>query len=219
MKKNLIALFICISTLTLAQNVQIKYADKYKDIAIKQMNEYGIPASIVLGVAIHESGGGASKVARHLNNHFGFKGHNTSKKINSSYKGYSSVEESYTDFINTLKRKKEFSLLFDKYSDHDYKNWALGIHRNGYATSKTWAKQVIGLIERYKLYQYDNHLESGTKSVALEIANVKNSIYYYVKKGDTLSAIAKRNNTTVKALIEKNSLKTIDLSLKQKLKI
>lgn len=120
------------------------------------MQKHGLPASLILGVAIHESAAGKSKIARYLNNHFGVKGSNSSTEINSAYRDYPSVDSSYNHFVDILLNRKYFSVLFDKYDHYDYKNWALGIKRGGYASSRTWATQVIAIIKKYELFQYDN---------------------------------------------------------------
>lgn len=120
------------------------------------MQKHGLPASIILGVAIHESAAGKSKIARYLNNHFGVKGSNSNAEIKSSYRDYPSVDSSYSHFVSILLDRKHFSALFDKYDHNDYKNWALGIKRGGYASSRTWATQVIAIIKKYELFQYDN---------------------------------------------------------------
>jgi flagellum-specific peptidoglycan hydrolase FlgJ len=179
------------------------------------MNKYHVPASIILGVAIHESGSGTSKIARYLNNHFGIKGSNSSTKIRSSYKGFEAVEDSYLYFIDMLQSRSKFKILFDKYSDYDFKSWANGIQRGGYAASHTWASQVIGLIKHYKLYEYDNRPADYIEPIAA----VEVTINYNVKKGDTLGEISKKYDTTVKNLMIKNNLKSSILRVGQKLKI
>ncbi len=191
------------------------------------MQNNGLPASIILGVAIHESAAGKSKIARYLNNHFGVKGTNSSTEIKSAYRDYPSVDSSYAHFVSFLHSRKYFNVLFDKYDQYDYKNWALGIQRGGYASSRTWAAQVISIIKKYELFQYDNrpddYLET-TSSLAL-IPNKKSSIVtkkpkiYTVKNGDNLGAIAKKNHTTVSVLMQKNGLKSTALKLGQKLKL
>jgi len=119
------------------------------------MQNYGLPASVVLAVAIHESAAGTSKIARYLNNHFGIKGKNNSKEIQSAYQGYPSVDSSYLHFVTFLKSRRYFNVLFEKYNPYDYKAWALGIQRGGYAASRTWASQVINIIKKYELFKYD----------------------------------------------------------------
>lgn len=226
------------------QTAAAKYVESYKEAAIRIMNENGIPASIVLGIAIHESGSGTSKIARMLNNHFGFKGPNASKEIQSAYKGYDSVEASYADFVNLLKERSKFRPLFDKYSSFDYYGWARGIERAGYASSTTWGSQVLAIIKKYELYQYDNRpadyidsvsnaniqpqVEQTLRDSPRGSANPRNSqnanagtatVIYKVKAGDTLSEIAEQYHTTVKTILNNNALKTTHLSIGQKLKL
>ena len=221
----LLLLFICTSAAA-QQSTASKYIELYKDAAVRQMNKNGVPASIILGVAMHESGSGTSKIAKYLNNHFGMKGKNNSSQIKSAYKGYESTEESYEDFIGALKRRKKFSVLFDRFSDNDYMSWALGIERGGYAASKTWAKQVIAIIKKYQLYQYDNQNISYIKPIdakqeesALIVEEKPKTTVYKVKRGDTLLEIAKRFDTSVKVIKKKNNLRTANLKLGQKLEI
>jgi LysM repeat protein len=205
------------------QSAAARYIELYKEAAVRIMKENGIPASIVLGVAIHESGSGTSKIARVLNNHFGFKGHNQSKEIKSAYKGYDSVQASYADFAEMLKSRTKFSPLFDQYSSFDYYGWAKGIQRAGYASSRTWASQVLAIIRKYELYKFDdrpeNYVEPDPEPVAQTIKTTAAASVYKVRKGDTLLGIAKRYHTTVKALREKNELKSTNLSIGQKLKL
>src|SRR5690554_4343319 len=137
------------------KNTAEKYIEAHKERAIKIMEKYDIPASIILGVAIHESAFGNSRLAQYLNNHFGIKGKNSSTEIKSAYKGYDSVDESYMDFIRILQNRKQFNHLFDKYEKDDYRSWALGIAKGGYASSKTWSAQVIGIIRKYDLDKLD----------------------------------------------------------------
>lgn len=225
MKKIFTLLLICSGLSVTAQNRAHVYIEKYKDLAIKQMNEYGLPASVILGISLHESGSGTSKIARYLNNHFGMKGKNSSKEIRSAYRGYDSVEDSYQDFIGAMKRSKKFEVLFGKFSDYDYRNWVLGIQGGGYAASKTWGSQVLAIIKQYRLYEYDNRPEDYTEPAGYDtpIGPSKPTIagltIYKVKKGDTLSAIARRFGISLKNLMSKNSLSNSHLSIGQILKL
>lgn len=132
------------------------YIEEHKEVAQKLMQETGVPASVILAVAIHESAYGNSRIAKHLNNHFGIKGKNNSKKIKSAYKGYSSVIDSYQDFVNLLKRRKSTQSLFDQYAYKNFQAWVNGIARSGYSQTKSWKTHVLSTISRYKLDQYDN---------------------------------------------------------------
>ncbi len=190
------------------------------------MQKYGLPASIILGVAIHESAAGKSKIARYLNNHFGVKGANSSTEIRSSYRDYPSVDSSYTHFVSFLLSRKYFNILFEKYDSYDYKNWAYGIQRGGYASSRTWANQVVAIIKKYELFQYDNrpddYLEvASAATITTKKTSVvtKKSKVYVVKSGDNLSSIAKKTHTTVSVLMQKNGLKSSALKLGQKIKL
>ena len=222
MTKLLFVLLFGLQTFCFGQRAADKYIAQYHESAIKLMKRHEIPASVILGIAIHESASGNSKIAKHLNNHFGIKGSNTNKNINSSYKGYDFVEDSYLDFISMMKSRPKFKILFDKYSDYDYKNWIYGIQKGGYAASRTWAAQVISIIQRYKLYECDNRPSDDVEQVLQEIkpvSTILSSDFYKVKKGDNLGIIAKKFNITIKSLVNKNDLKSSTLQIGQKLKI
>ncbi|QNL50715.1 glucosaminidase domain-containing protein [Olivibacter sp. SDN3] len=205
-----------------AQNIAHAYIDNHKDWAISAMREFGIPASIILAVAMHESANGNSKVAVHLNNHFGIKGPNSNTQIKSAYKGYNSVKDSYDDFIAYLKNRKQLSTLFDRYPAYDYQSWAYGIMHGGYAGNKAWAAHIIALIKKHRLFELDDVPED---DIATEFELPKKAFsetpptIYVVKKGDTLGIIAKRHHTTVKNIIRKNSLVSDRLKIGQRIKI
>lgn len=200
------------------------YIEKYSSYAQSMMQEHKIPASIILAVAIHESASGTSKIARFLNNHFGIKGSNSNTEIQSSYKDYSTVKESYDHFLDFLKSRGSFSPLFEKYDQYDYRNWAKGIQRGGYARSRIWASQIIEIIKRNELFQYDNRPEDYAEPVIPEPKpSYRNSSEgtkkYIVKRGDNLSTIARDQGTTIKTLVKKNGLRSSALKPGQKLKI
>lgn len=230
MKKLVLVLLLCISTAAIGQTSKT-YVERYKDAAIKAMQVHGVPASIILGIAMHESGNGTSKIARYLNNHFGIKGRNNSTEIKSAYKGYNSVEECYADFIRILEKRSRFDFLFEHSTPYDYRTWVLAIQKGGYAESPTWGSKVLATIKKFRLYEFDE-LAGGkeTTSVASNIpasllAPDKNNsvggseIVYKVKKGDTLGAIAKKFKTTVKNIQKLNNLKGSLLHPGQKLKL
>lgn len=216
-KSLIICLFALFSGAVWAQSAAKKYIEAYNEAAIRTMNEYGIPASIVLGIAIHESASGNSKIAKYLNNHFGMKGSSGPKPIKSAYKGYEKVDDSYQDFAGLLKRR--FSSLFSKYPVDDYRGWVFGIQRGGYAASSTWASQVLGIIKTYKLYEYDSYRPSMVlypKSTH-ESAQSNQPMVYSVQKGDTLNNISKRFQISVEEIKKKNRLKTSMLEVGQQL--
>lgn len=223
MKKLLTLILLFLSLTVSAQTSASRYIEKHKDDAVELMKKHGVPASIILAVAMHESANGTSVIARHLNNHFGMKGKNSSKEIKSAYRGYESVESSYQDFISLLKNRRQFSPMFDKFTHYDYKNWVWGIQRGGYAASRTWGSQVMATIKKFKLYQFDERPD-GMPETVLANASVKessakpNGSTYKVKKGDTLGEISKRLGIPVRSLMKKNSLKSSNLSIGQRLK-
>ncbi|WP_428328246.1 glucosaminidase domain-containing protein [Mucilaginibacter sp.] len=145
------------------KNTPQSYIDQFKDDAIRIMHETGVPASIVLGVAMHESGCGNSQLAQNLNNQFGVKGgsgavyYHHKKKVHSSYKRYQSVFDSFQDFARIMTERREFSGLTEAFSHFDYAGWAHGIQKRGYASSHKWSAQVLGLIKKYQLYNFDEN--------------------------------------------------------------
>ena len=195
-----------------------EYIERYKDVAIAFMDEHGCPASIILAVAMHESAHGNSRIARYLNNHFGIKGKNNSTEIRSAYKGYDSVADSYRDFIDFLKRRKATRQLFDQYQANEYQQWARGIARAGYAQSSSWSARVIGMIQKYNLHEFDR-VDASTAPARRNSALVEQEEQetYVVKKGDTLSAIARKYDTTVKAIQQQNGLSGSRLQIGQQL--
>lgn len=149
MKKLILPLLLFASFVAQAQNTSQSYIDKYKDAAVSIMHDYGIPASITLAIAMHESASGNSKLARKSNNQFGMKNRH------SNYKTYDSVLASFDDFARMMSERKAFSRLADQLEPIDYKGWAKGIQRGGYASSSKWASQVLSLIKKFKLNTFD----------------------------------------------------------------
>ncbi len=168
MKK--ILLFACLLTSTFAASAQTNnasesYIDKFKSNAIRIMHESGVPASIILAIAMHESASGNSKLARTQNNHFGMKGkspvsYSGRKRVHSSYKQYDSASDSFQDFARIMTERKQFSHLAQSLTHYDYKSWVKGIQRSGYASSRAWGNQVLGLIRKYELHAYDEQPDS-----------------------------------------------------------
>lgn len=229
MKKLVCIVFLLFTYSAKAQSTAESYIENYKNAAIHIMEEHGIPASITLAIAIHESASGTSILAQKLNNHFGIKGaggsyyHKKKKKIKSAYKKYGTVGDAYEDFARLLIERKAFSHLAERLSHYDYKGWARGIQRGGYAQNRAWSSQIMQIIHKYQLYAYD-----GRPANDLELVPVNNAdpvevapivSIYRVKKGDNLSVIAKKFKTSAKALQNKNGLKSTHLKIGQKLKI
>lgn len=225
----LIILLLLMPFLGKAQDVN-EYIDNHLPIAKQLMREHNIPASVILGIAIHESAAGKSKVARYLNNHFGIKGKNSNKEIKSSFKDYETINDSFSHFIEYLNSKSVYNKLFTSLNTYDYNSWIRGIHRGGYAASKYWASQVINIIKKNQLYLYDEYPEGVSLANVEKIADsISKSAYlvnkkpvsnkiYTVKRNDNLNVIAKKLNTTVQQLKTKNNLKSTLLKPGQNLK-
>jgi flagellum-specific peptidoglycan hydrolase FlgJ len=167
MKKTLLItalLFSCFAAFA-QKNTSLSYIEKFKDNAISIMNETGIPASIILGVAMHESGCGNSNIARMLNNQFGVKGsghevyYKNKKEVRTPYKKYDSVLDSFNDFARIITQREQFSYLLETLTTQDYEKWVKGIQRGGYAGSKKWGAQVLAIIRKYQLNTLDEQPE------------------------------------------------------------
>jgi len=154
------------------KNTPQSYIEQFKADAIRIMHETGVPASIVLGVAMHESGCGNSKLAQHLNNQFGVKGgghvvyYSHKKKVSTAYKKYESVYDSFQDFARIMTERREFSGLAASLTHFDYPGWAHGIQRHGYASSHKWSAQVLDIIKKYSLYSFDENPDADSGKVA-----------------------------------------------------
>jgi len=226
MIRSLLLVWLCIITLTFSAKAQTtaEYIAQNVEYAQTLMREHKIPASVILAVAIHESASGTSKIARYLNNHFGIKGANSSTEIRSSYRDYPSVKESYDSFLEFLKSRSKLSPLFEKYDQFDYRSWARGIQRGGYARSRTWASQIIGIIRKNNLSQYDERPDDYVEPPAPVVSSTprsskKSRSTYTIKKGDSLNKIAKSRGTTAASIMKKNGLKGAALKPGQKLKL
>ncbi len=231
----------------------IAYVGTYKNIAIDKMEKYKIPASITLAQGILESGNGLSTLAKKSNNHFGIKCHSGWKgkkvyhdddKKGECFRKYDSAEGSFNDHSKFLTGRGRYEFLFDLRPD-DYKAWAKGLKKAGYATDRKYPKKLISFIETFELYKYDDLVldqkaykkflkdgdfdreeaydRSDAKVIAsndpepLENEITDDDVFVTVVKGDTLYSISKRNNITVDELKRINGLDSNELSIGMKL--
>lgn len=184
------------------------YIKKYCNIAMREMNDYGIPASITLAQGILESAAGTSRLAVQANNHFGIKCHNdwSGEKIyhdddknNECFRKYDRAEESFIDHSQFLKDRSRYSFLFEL-DKTDYKAWAKGLKQAGYATDPNYPKRLIELIERYDLHKYDKQsYTSKEENVATPVKqqvtkNESGLKHIYVQNGESYYTIAKKYN-------------------------
>ncbi|MDD2278412.1 MAG: glucosaminidase domain-containing protein [Bacteroidales bacterium] len=189
-----------------------EYIKLYKGMAVSQMEKYGVPASIILGQGLLESGSGNSTLAVKANNHFGIKCHKTwtgpriyhdDDAKGECFRKYRTPEKSFQDHSEFLRGARRYAFLFDL-DPTDYKGWAYGLKQAGYATDPQYPKKLIRIIEEYKLFALDSGIEisiqSPTKGMGEEIDPenfsidifkqrklfMKNRIkYIVVQKGDT----------------------------------
>jgi len=155
-----------------------EYIVKYQDIAIEEMKRTGIPASITMSQALLESNDGNSMLAKTANNHFGIKCHNwngPSVKHNDDrrkecFRKYSSPLESYKDHSDFLVKGSRYRSLFMLKST-DYKNWAKGLKKAGYATNRHYADMLIKIIEDNKLYLLDQNIAISNNKKANTVNN------------------------------------------------
>lgn len=162
----ILMLFLMTSVMSLHADVKLKpyqdYIKKYAPDAMRQQIKYGIPASITLAQGLLESGAGNSELARKSNNHFGIKCHSSWKGPSvkhfddgemTCFRKYPSVLDSYNDHSEFLVAGARYDFLFEL-NVKDYKGWARGLKKAGYATDKQYAKKLIRIIELYELNEY-----------------------------------------------------------------
>ena len=142
------------------------YIKQYSELAVNEMKEFGIPSSITLSQGILESGNGESYLATEGKNHFGIKCHDwegeeiyaDDDKENECFRKYKKVQQSYRDHSEFLTTHSRYASLFEL-EITDYKGWAKGLKKAGYATSPTYAEKLISIIERYNLQRFDQEEE------------------------------------------------------------
>jgi len=212
------------------------YIERFKNIAISEMNGSGIPASITLAQGILESANGNSRLAKEANNHFGIKCTTEWKgetifqdddNKDDCFRVYRSPEESFRDHTEFLKRKR-YAPLFEL-DKNDYRGWANGLKTAGYATNPRYAELLISLVERYDLNRFDR-IESESekiiredkvmKEIAVNIPTekkqetVKSPVVmkiYEVRSGDTLTSVSKQFTLSVADLMALNGLENVNL--------
>lgn len=166
MKKLTVILAVCLAALialAAEDTPQTRYIEKYSAVAVAEMQRTGVPASITLAQGIIESGSGQSTLATEANNHFGIKCHRDWKgrtilkdddAANECFRAYDSPEESFRDHSDFLRYNDRYKALFDL-KPTDYKAWARGLKKAGYATDPDYASKLIKVIDEYSLDKYD----------------------------------------------------------------
>ena len=183
------------------------YIQKWKDVAINQMIMYQIPASITLAQGILESGSGNSLLATEANNHFGIKCHGWQGETyhkdddlpNECFRKYNNASASYIDHSKFLTGRVRYASLFEL-DITDYKKWAKGLKKAGYATSPTYAKRLIHIIEKYNLNQLDKEVHHDLIA--------KNSKGLKKKENAYSISFSKKQNTDTKHQVYVNKNRT-----------
>lgn len=225
------AFFILLSGTVYAQRRNAAYnayIKQYAPLAVEQMKEHKIPASITLAQGLLESGAGRSVLARKSNNHFGIKCHRDwrGRRVyhdddakGECFRAYRRTEDSYEDHSLFLKRGLRYAFLF-KLPITDYKGWARGLKKAGYATDPSYANRLITIIEDYDLYKYDS---KGLSKRAVRnwekllkkkpwLANphkvyLANGLaYVVVREGDDFRLLGKEMDISWKKLLKYNDL-------------
>lgn len=232
----------------------LAYIDQFKDVAKKNMTQFNIPCSIILAQGILESGAGTGPLCTQANNHFGIKCHKewTGPSINHDddtaqecFRKYEQAVESYNDHSQFLISRPRYANLF-KLEKGDYKAWATGLKAAGYATDEKYPDKLVGIIERFKLYQYDTEVlgidvtQNSVPNIAItkqegnvvvdnttqiqeketatsNTAETSDKKTYEVVKGDTLYSVSKKFSISIEDLKAKNNIIENAISIGQKL--
>ncbi|OFY90944.1 MAG: hypothetical protein A3K10_17550 [Bacteroidetes bacterium RIFCSPLOWO2_12_FULL_31_6] len=210
-----------------------EYIELYKEDAIREMQKSGVPASITLAQGILESGDGNSPLAVYAKNHFGVKCHKNwegetmridDDEKNECFRKYKSVYESFRDHSEFLQTRAHYEFLFDLKTT-DYKGWANGLKKAGYATNPKYADLLIKLIEENQLDQYDNYAKVPPKNISKQrssnvlatnneahIIKLHNNIKYIkIKEGDTFYKITKNYQLNLWQIYKYNDLNKNDV--------
>ena len=217
---------------------QQRYVEKYAPMAVREMLRSGVPASITLAQGMLESGNGESKLATQANNHFGIKCHKgwEGKTIHHDddargecFRVYDSVEESYRDHSDFLRYRDRYKFLFDL-DRTDYKGWAYGLKKAGYATDPSYPAKLIRYIEENNLSRFDVLKEVEVEEVPLpphrieapvltmsdeefhfpltrELYSVNGVPFVYSLEGETYKSIAKHYHLFHREILRFNDLK------------
>ena len=181
-----------------------QYAERYAAEAMEQMKRYGIPASVTLAQGILESRNGQSELSQLGNNHFGVKASGswlknggdylvyTDDKPNEKFCKYATVGDSYEHHSKILKNSSRYSQCF-KLSPDDYKGWAKGIERGGYATNGGYAASLQKIIETNGLQKYDQQVMQEMRADGKQFGVEQNA-------RSTTSASASSENTNTKSV-------------------
>lgn len=234
LKKEETETLIATSKINVSKNTIEDYIDLYADVAMQSMKTYGIPASIKLAQGILESGSGNGRLCREANNHFGIKCKeewagesitHTDDAPDECFRKYRSALDSYNDHSEFLAHRAYYKDLFTL-NKSDYTAWAKGLKKAGYATDARYPQKLISIIERYKLYEYDQKVLGTSDGMAVVAKEISTTTFtptkehlYTVQSGDTLFAISQKFNSSIDIIKQLNNLTSNSLSVGQIIKI
>jgi len=197
--------------------------------AVEEMEKYNIPASITLAQGLLESGSGSGRLAKEANNHFGIKCHKSwtgevlhhdDDALQECFRKYKHPKYSYRDHSLFLSERQRYMFLFNL-ERSDYKGWAKGLKKAGYATDPKYPVKLISLIERYDLTRFDKQVLGEYHKETSSRKNKRNSraiqALHTVVKGDTLYSISRRYKLSVDELKVINGLENNSISIGQRL--
>lgn len=201
------------------------YIEHFAPVAKEEMRLYKIPASITMAQAVLESGAGNGNLTKKANNHFGIKCHNWTGAVvyhdddekGECFRKYRDPKYSYRDHSLFLTGRSRYADLFDLDPD-DYKGWARGLRKAGYATDPKYPEKLIAIIERYAMYNYDAEV-LGTEVRDFKPEPSDKVAIHTVKKGETLYSISRMYNLTVDELKKNNGLRDNTISIGQQLNV
>ncbi len=230
-KTTVLALFACLSFQAVQAQMQVRqdwieYVEAYNEIAVREMERAGVPASIKLAQGLLESNAGKSDLASRANNHFGIKCGNdwqgktyekkddeydeNGKLVESCFRVYKTAEAcfvAHSEFLRDPKKVERYGPLF-RLDVTDYRRWAQGLKRAGYATSGTYAEKLIEVIETYELHKYDRmttvDIESPDGVVKTDALRINDVRYVLASPNETLSEIARRTDIALRNLLQYN---------------
>ncbi|MEM1337922.1 MAG: glucosaminidase domain-containing protein [Bacteroidota bacterium] len=202
------------------------YIKAFAEIAQYEMRAFGIPASITLAQGILESGSGKGELTQKTNNHFGIKCHtgwqgdfdfHDDDAKGECFRKYNHPMFSFRDHSIFLASRSRYRFLFN-YSRDDYKKWAYGLKKAGYATDKKYPQKLIFLITKYDLDQYDRQVVEGGLETVRKPKRYE-VFTHTVEKGDTLYGISRKYAISVDELMKLNNLDSTNIDIGQELNI
>tara|TARA_R110000744_G_scaffold81622_3_gene160334 strand:+ start:347 stop:1183 length:837 start_codon:yes stop_codon:yes gene_type:complete len=203
-----------------------EYIKTFSETAQIEMMGYGIPASITLAQGLLESGYGKGELAMKTNNHFGIKCHkgwegdydfHDDDEKGECFRKYNHPMYSFRDHSIFLTTRSRYAFLF-KLKHTDYKGWAKGLRKAGYATDPKYPQKLIYLIDKYGLHKYDKQIKNASYENTTIVATESDKIHTVVK-GDTLYSLSRKYYMSVDDIMQLNNLRSSDLSIGQRIKV